>query len=89
MKNDPDYDSMHRAINAGLDSFLEEMAPYTQPFWERVESFAARAGAERRLRVLEESRWEDDGGVGVRTEPVTWRDLAMGSVREYGRRYGN
>lgn len=40
-------------------------------------------------RELEEARWDDDGGGGSRVIHPTYRDRALGLVRELGRRYGN
>jgi len=59
------------------------------PFWERIAERYRADTLERRQRELEEARWDDDGGGGSQVIHPTYRDQALGLVREFGRRHSN
>ena len=70
-------------------SLFSDLAVQTDSFWERVAERYRVETREFRARELEEARWGDDGGGGSKVIHPTYRDQALGMVRELGRRYSN
>jgi len=69
-------------------STYEVLEALTAPFWARL---TAQGIEHRRLALeaeLEIARWEGEGGL-VREPAPTWRDVALGLIRDLGRRHGN
>jgi hypothetical protein len=82
-----DYDLAHKAVNNWLSSVVTDDDP--SGFWGRLQSYSDELIRQRKESELEQNRWEDDGGRGIRTEQLSQRDIALGHVRQLGKRFGN